>query len=66
MEWACSFTITKPALLVDSEPPVSEILQEILKSEGMEVVTLVSGSDAADYAHGQKFHDLSMRRTGAC
>jgi len=45
----------RAALLVDSEPPVSEILQEILKSEGMEAVMLASGSDAADCAQGQKF-----------
>ena len=45
----------KSALLVDSEPAVSEILEEILKSEGMEAVTLASASDAADYAQARKF-----------
>jgi CheY-like chemotaxis protein len=45
----------KSALLVDSEPPVSEILEEILKSEGMETVTLASASEAAEYARAQKF-----------
>ncbi|HZP32540.1 MAG TPA: response regulator [Candidatus Acidoferrales bacterium] len=45
----------KSALLVDSEPAVSEVLQEILKSEGMEAVTLASASDAADYAQARKF-----------
>lgn len=45
----------RAALLVDSEPQVSEVLEEILKSEGMEAVTRASGSDAADYARVQKF-----------
>lgn len=45
----------KSALLVDSEPPICELLQEILKSEGMEAVTLANGSEAADYASAQKF-----------
>ena len=45
----------KSALLVDSVPPICEILQEVLKSEGMQAVTLASGSEAADYVHAQKF-----------
>src|SRR5579862_6521762 len=45
----------KSALLVDSEPPISGLLQEILKSEGTETVTLASGSQSADYARAQKF-----------
>lgn len=45
----------KSALLVDSEPPVSDLLQEILTSEGMQNVTLASASEAADYARAQKF-----------
>lgn len=45
----------KSALLVDSEPPICELLQEILKSEGMEAVTVASGSQAADYAGARKF-----------
>jgi two-component system chemotaxis response regulator CheY len=45
----------KSALLVDSDQPISGILQEILKSEGMGPVTLASGSQAADYARAQKF-----------
>lgn len=45
----------KSALLVDSEPPICELLQEILKSEGMEAVTVASGSQAADYARTRKF-----------
>ena len=45
----------KSALLVDSEPPICELLQEILKSEGMEAVTVASGSQAADYASARKF-----------
>jgi two-component system chemotaxis response regulator CheY len=45
----------KSALLVDNEPPICELLQEILKSEGMEAVTLANGSEAADYARSQKF-----------
>lgn len=45
----------KSALLVDSEPPVCDLLQEILKAEGMDAVTLASASEAADYAHAQKF-----------
>jgi CheY-like chemotaxis protein len=45
----------KSALLVDSEPPICEILQEVLKSEGMQAVTLANGSEAADYVHAQKF-----------
>jgi CheY-like chemotaxis protein len=45
----------KSALLVDSEPPICELLQEILKSEGMEAVTLASASEAVAYAQSQKF-----------
>ena len=45
----------KSALLVDGDQPISGILQEILKSEGMGPVTLASGSQAADYARAQKF-----------
>ena len=45
----------KSALLVDNDPPICELLQEILKSEGMEAVTLANGSEAADYARSQKF-----------
>jgi two-component system chemotaxis response regulator CheY len=45
----------KTALLVDSDPPISGILQEILKSEGMDAVTLANSSQAADYARAQKF-----------
>ena len=45
----------KSALLVDSDQPISGILQEILKSEGMGPVTLASGSQAGDYARAQKF-----------
>lgn len=45
----------KSALLVDSDPPISGLLQEILKSEGMNAVTLASASQAADYARTQKF-----------
>jgi DNA-binding response OmpR family regulator len=45
----------KSALLVDSEPAISEVLREILKSEGMEAVTLASADDAADYAQARKF-----------
>lgn len=45
----------KSALLVDSDPPISGLLQEILKSEGMEAVTLANASQAADYARAQKF-----------
>lgn len=45
----------KSALLVDSDPPICGLLQEILKSEGMDAVTLASASQAADYARAQKF-----------
>lgn len=45
----------KSALLVDSDPPIRGILQEILKSEGMDAVTLANASQAADYARAQKF-----------
>jgi DNA-binding response OmpR family regulator len=45
----------KSALLVDSDPPISGLLQEILKSEGMDAVTLANASQAADYARAQKF-----------
>ncbi len=45
----------KSALLVDSEPPVCDLLQEILKSEGMQAVTLASASEAVGYASAQKF-----------
>ena len=45
----------KSALVVDGEPPIRELLEEVLKSEGMEEITLVSGSEAAEFAHAQKF-----------
>jgi len=45
----------KSALLVDSDPPIRGILQEILKSEGMNAVTLANASQAVDYAQAQKF-----------
>jgi len=45
----------KRALVVDGEPPIRELLQEVLKSEGMAEVTLASGSQAAEFAHAQKF-----------
>jgi len=45
----------KSALVIDGEPPIRELLQEVLKSEGMEEVTLASGSQAAEFAHAQKF-----------
>jgi two-component system, chemotaxis family, chemotaxis protein CheY len=45
----------KTALLVDSYPPICGILQEILKSEGMDAVTLANASQAVDYARAQKF-----------
>ena len=45
----------KSALLVDSEPPTSDLLREILKSQGMEEVTVATSSEAADYAVAQKF-----------
>lgn len=45
----------KSALLVDSEPPICDLLQEILKSEGMQAVTLASASEAAGYVCAQKF-----------
>jgi DNA-binding response OmpR family regulator len=45
----------KSALIVDGEPPIGEILQEILKSEGTKEVTMARGSEAADYARAQKF-----------
>jgi DNA-binding response OmpR family regulator len=45
----------KSALIVDGEPPIGEILEEVLKSEGAKAVTMALGSEAADYAHAQKF-----------
>lgn len=45
----------KSALIVDGEPPIGGILEEVLKSEGMEAVTSVPGSEAADCAREQKF-----------
>lgn len=45
----------KTALVIDGEPPIRELLQEVLKSEGMEEVTMASGSEAAAFAHAQKF-----------
>src|SRR4029077_5808107 len=40
----------KSALIVDGEPSIGGILEEVLKSEGMETVTMAHGSEAADYA----------------
>jgi DNA-binding response OmpR family regulator len=45
----------KSALIVDGEPPIGEILQEVLKSESMQPVTLASASEAADYVCSRKF-----------
>ena len=45
----------KAALIVDGEPSIGGILEEVLKSEGMETVTMAHGSEAADYARAQKF-----------
>lgn len=45
----------RSALVVDGEPPIRELLQEVLKSEGMEEVTLASGPEAAEFARAQKF-----------
>jgi len=45
----------KSALIVDGEPSIGGILEEVLKSEGMETVTMAHGSEAADYARAQKF-----------
>jgi two-component system, chemotaxis family, chemotaxis protein CheY len=45
----------KSALIVDGEPSIGVILEEVLKSEGMETVTMAHGSEAADYARAQKF-----------
>ena len=45
----------KSALLVDGEPPMRELLQEVLKSEGLEAVTLASGSEAEEFARARKF-----------
>jgi CheY-like chemotaxis protein len=42
-------------LIVDGEPPIGEILEEVLKSEGTKAVTKALGSEAADYAGAQKF-----------
>ncbi len=45
----------KSALIVDGEPSIGVILEEVLKSEGRETVTMAHGSEAADYARAQKF-----------
>jgi two-component system chemotaxis response regulator CheY len=45
----------KAALIVDGEPSIGGLLEEVLKSEGMETVTMAHGSEAADYARAQKF-----------
>ena len=45
----------KSALVVDGEPPIRELLREVLKSEGMEEVTLASGSEAGEFARARKF-----------
>jgi len=45
----------KSALIVDGEPSIGGILEEVLKSEGMETVTMAHGSEATDYARAQKF-----------
>jgi CheY-like chemotaxis protein len=45
----------KSALVVDGEPPMRELLQEVLKSEGMAEITLASGLEAEEFVHAQKF-----------
>jgi DNA-binding response OmpR family regulator len=45
----------KYALVVDGEPRMCELIEEVLKSEGMDAVTLAHGEEAADYAQTRKF-----------
>jgi DNA-binding response OmpR family regulator len=45
----------KSALIVDGESPMAGLLEEVLKSEGMEIVTFARGNEAADCARAQKF-----------
>jgi DNA-binding response OmpR family regulator len=45
----------KSALVIDGEPPISELLEDVLKEEGMQQITQARGEEAADYAHAQKF-----------
>jgi len=45
----------KSALIVDGEPPMGELLREVLKSEGLDSVTLARASEAADYVRARKF-----------
>jgi DNA-binding response OmpR family regulator len=45
----------KHALVVDGEPTMCSLIEEVLKSEGMEAVTLAHGQEAADYAKERKF-----------
>jgi CheY-like chemotaxis protein len=44
----------KSALIVDGQPPIGEILQEVLKSEGLDS-TLARGLEAADFVRARKF-----------
>jgi DNA-binding response OmpR family regulator len=45
----------KYALVVDGEPRMCELIEEVLKSEGMDAITLAYGEEAADYAQVRKF-----------
>ena len=50
----------KSALIVDGEPPIGEILEEVLKSEGTKAVTMALGSEAADYALAHRSADEAV------
>lgn len=43
------------ALIVDDEPTMCELIQEVLVSTGMEVVTFTRSADATGYLRDQKF-----------
>lgn len=45
----------KSALVVDGEPMMCSLIEEVLKSEGMDAVTLARGQEAADCAKARKF-----------
>jgi DNA-binding response OmpR family regulator len=47
--------VPRRALIVDDEPTMCELIQEVLLSTGMEVLTLTRSTEASGYLRDQKF-----------
>jgi len=47
--------MSRNAIIVDAEPPISQMLQDILRLSGIEVIALAKGADAAERLEKEKF-----------